>query len=158
MIHFKSKVNYPNDFNTINNNLEILGLYAFQHRLIIKLCCFSYKILKNPESPLPLKTQLIVNESLNKPYNLRNSNKFYTPGSLGFNSFGELTFSFFFSKFINSFTLKDLDLNLSLFRQRKINNVNLHFIEFIKMFPKFDIDYIHNFLNYVKYKKNNNLK
>ncbi|RNA01908.1 hypothetical protein BpHYR1_038489, partial [Brachionus plicatilis] len=38
-------------------------LYGFQHRLIIKLCCFSYKILNNPESPLPLKTQLITKKN-----------------------------------------------------------------------------------------------
>ncbi|RNA16326.1 hypothetical protein BpHYR1_005092 [Brachionus plicatilis] len=49
---------------------------------IFKLIHLKAQILKNPESPLPLETQLIVNESLNKPYNLRNSKKLYTPGSL----------------------------------------------------------------------------
>ncbi|RNA16455.1 hypothetical protein BpHYR1_049149 [Brachionus plicatilis] len=48
---------------------------------LFKLNYFKAQISKNPESPLPLKTQLIVNESLNKPYNLRNSNKFYTTGN-----------------------------------------------------------------------------
>ncbi|RNA02022.1 hypothetical protein BpHYR1_001470 [Brachionus plicatilis] len=62
-------------------------LYGFQHRLIIKLELIIFIYLKKPGVASSTEKSAYCNESLNKLYNLRNSNKLYTLGSLGFDSF-----------------------------------------------------------------------
>jgi hypothetical protein len=152
LFNLKFKVSYSDDFNTVNNELESLGLNEFIHRLIIKLSTFVHKLLNDKSAPTKFKKLIIPNNTLNKNHKLRNQNQFCVPGSHKNNSYGDESFAIFFSKFINELFLKDLDTDFILFKIRVVNNVNISFIKFVKLFPKFDIDfrYISNFINYRK--------
>ena len=57
------------------------------------------------------------------------------------NHYGESTFIYLFSKLINNFILNDLELKFSFFVNRMFNNVNKHFHDFLKIFPKLDLRY-----------------
>ena len=117
------------------------GIFYLTHRIIIKLMFFSHKIFNEPDSPTELKKQFICNLNLNKGHELRNLNKLYQPMSIGFNSYGENDFIYFFSRFINKCYINNLYLNFSLFKTWAKNNVNVFFINFIKEFPKFNLEY-----------------
>jgi hypothetical protein len=148
LFNFSCKVISVDNFNTINNNLEGLGLNGLIHRLIIKLSSFFHKILHEKNAPIILKHKITFNHSFNKPYPLRNVNKLFVPGSNKNNQYGDISFSIFFSKFINETCVNDIKLESLLFNTRIKNNINIIFLKFIKIFPKFDIIYIDNFINY----------
>jgi hypothetical protein len=52
---------------------------------------------------------------------------------------GASTFSFFFSTFINNICLEDINQRLSLFKTVILNNINILFLKFVVLFPKFDL-------------------
>jgi hypothetical protein len=141
LLGFKSRISQSNDFNKFNNFLEKYNLANFQHRIINQLMIFIHKILRSDNSPTNLKKSFEYNCDLNKRYELRNLNELRTPRISNLNNYGELTFNFFFSKMINRFCVKDLDLDFGFFRLRTKNNINLIFNEFIKIFIKFDLNY-----------------
>jgi hypothetical protein len=142
------------DFNTINIDLEKLGINGLMHRLVIKLSSFFHKLFNEPNAPVAFKQNIIFNKDLNKHYNLRNLSKIYIPGSDKNNNYGNVSFSIFFPKFINEICIDDLNINFCLFRTRIENNVNISFLKFLKTFPKFDINFIENYLNYQSSLKN----
>ena len=57
-------------------------------------------------------------------------------------------YSYFFPKFINSLCINELSLTFPHYLKNKKNNINLLFIDFVKLFPKFDLSYKIN--TYVK--------
>ena len=135
----------PTDFNYINNQLEKFGLNSYQHRIFIRLMTFCHKLFTNEFVPANLKNIFVEN---NFPYNLRNSyvNTYVVPNKGNLNNYGEKTFHYFFSKFINTFCKNNLKndflIPFEFFKIRTINNVNLNFKSFICNFKNFDIKYI----------------
>jgi hypothetical protein len=139
LFNLKYDINTSDDFNKMNNDLETHGLSSFQHRLIQRFMIFSFNIMNQPDNQL--RKQLNFNKDLNKKYNLRNINNLCQPQLAGSNSFDEDTIEYFFYLFINTCCLNDLHLNLSMFKIRTKNNINILFNKFIKTFPKFDLIY-----------------
>ena len=135
----------PTDFNYINNQLEKLGLNSFQHRIFIRLMTFSYKLFSSEFVPLNLKNLFVENTYF--PYNLRNciANTFIVPVKGILNNYGDKTFHYFFSIFINTFCknnqFNDFLIPFKLFKTRTINNVNLHYSLFVSTFNNFNIKY-----------------
>lgn len=133
------KINYfiesAADYNKLNNILESFGVFAYQHRVITRILVFSFKIIHNSNSPFYLRTRIkFNNENPDLKDNMRGINDLegYVMGE-------ENTFYYFFSQIINKFCINDLKLTLAIFKIRVENNINLIFLEFIKVFEKFDI-------------------
>ena len=66
---------------------------------------------------------------------------FVIPEKGKFNDRVEDTFQYFFAKFINICLIMELDINISLFKSRIDNNINLIFTKFCHSFQKFDLFY-----------------
>jgi hypothetical protein len=141
LLNIKSNIILSNDFNLFNNKLENLGLMTFQHRLITRLVWFSYKLFNNPIKIENLFNVFEFNRDRNKGYLLRNNDNLFIPQVGKLNRYGCETFQFMFSKLINELCILDLNIDSKLFKIRMKNNINLNFFKFIKLFPKFDIDY-----------------
>ena len=86
--------NWANDF------LKRFGLFSFQHCLFYRLSMFVFKCRRLVDS-------LETND--NNPHTLRNRNNF-KPVQFDLKE-GKKTFKYFFSKFLNNFYVKYLDLN-----------------------------------------------
>jgi len=130
------------DPSAVNNFLEGYNLFSFQHRLILKLLTFSFKIYSNNDSPPLLKSQLNLNSTRNISYNLRNKEKFCNIKSS--NKFGDLTFCHVFSNLINVsccdlFT--DKSVNFNFFKCSIFNNINILYSKIISKIPKFNLKY-----------------
>lgn len=94
---FKLSFNSDN-YDSVNLELKKLGIFNLHHRIVKKLSIFVYKIniFQNPPN---LKDELKFNFERKVPYNLRNSNNLSMPRTE--RKFGEQTFGYFFTKFIN---------------------------------------------------------
>ena len=94
------------DLNIVNGQLKRYGIFNLHHRLVSKLSIFVAKIFyfKNPPN---LVDQLKFNSERKIPYNLRNQNKLTEPKAL--RKYGENTFGYFFSKFINNFLINQFN-------------------------------------------------
>ncbi len=146
LFNFNYNIKYSLDFNYFNSFLNNYNLNCFQHRLLIKLFKFSYSLINSSETPSELKSQLIYNSELNKQHDLRNLNQLSIPKCKNGNNFGENTFNYFFSKFINLFSINLFNLEFSIFNLNISNNINIYLNTFIKNFDKFNLDYINLFL------------
>ena len=76
-------INNSDDFN--NWNFLLYDKYVinyFQHRLLLRLSMFIYKILKFNDSPTNLVNTFKKNSQLNKRYALRNANNFTIPSKV----------------------------------------------------------------------------
>ena len=113
------------------------NLNAFRHRLILAYFSFIYKIVNTDNAPSKLK-ELLIKTPKTCNYNLRNSKLFFDQPLILNNHFGENTFDYFFSKFINNFFIDDFTLSPIFFNNPKFNNINLIVPKFIKLFSKFD--------------------
>ena len=80
---------------------------------------------------------LLINE--NRLTSLRKTNKYVEP--VLHNRYGELSFTFFFSKFLNTLYGDDPPCSLAVFKAHLIANCDFLFGKFIKHFTKFDLDY-----------------
>ena len=130
------------DFNKLNNELSQFNLDCFQHRLIKRIARFVHKIFKNQFTPTELKMSLSKNsEHKQINYDLRNKNMFVLPSKGRYNDHMESTYTYFYSKFLNEFLLKDIQLEPSHFHRRVDNNINLYFIKFTRLFVKFDLNF-----------------
>ena len=126
---------------------------AFQHLLIFKLFSFSYKIFTLDNSPKILKSCLKLNCTRELNYNLRNKEKFSLTRS--HTTFGDLTFSSFFPKLINSYKTElyvDTSINLKFFNLHIYNNINIIYKKVEKNFTKLNLSC--NYYNYKKKKVN----
>ena len=142
LFNFKENIILSADFNKFNIFLEKYNLKCFQHRLIFRLAIFIYKIIKNNNSALNIKDNLIYNREMNKNYYLRNLNQLYIKPICKFNNYGFNTFENIFCKFHNLFLHKDMHFNLNNIKIKIDVNINIIFNEFIKEFEKFDVNYI----------------
>ena len=145
LFKFKFKIIVSNDFNLFNNFLNANNLSCFQHRILKKLILYSHNIINNIDSPSELKSQMVLNSSIDKGYDLRNKNNFSQPLINSFNNFGVDTFSYFFPKFINNIYINDLNIKKEFLEKRIENNINIYFDKFVNIFPKFDLNYISYF-------------
>ena len=120
-----------------------MGLNAFQHRIFIRLMNFSNKIYTGEFVPVNLWNKLIL-KSNNQTYSLRSNDKLelVIPKISFFNDYGERTFEYFFSNFINKFCMNDFLIPFKLFKLRTINNVNIYYNLFKDTFKNFDLNYI----------------
>ena len=76
LLNIRFKVVESNDFNHLNNLLNQYNIDCFQHRVIIRLSRFVYKIINYNTAPLGLKSSLIRNLTVKDNYNLRNKNEY----------------------------------------------------------------------------------
>ena len=126
---------------SLNIKLEEFGLKNFEHRLIIKLSSFIYKINNDINSPSILKNMIKRNNEYNNEFGriLRNNNNFKQTIQLN-NHYGEAKFSYFFVNFINNMIFNDLNCNFKHFMNRITVNVNLLYQKFIDKFHKFNLN------------------
>ena len=129
-----------NCLNFFNIHLESYGLCNFQHRLFLRATTFVHNIINKTNAPRILKEQIVFKKDINNHYSLRSNNQVMQQLILK-NHYGESTFIYLFSKLINNFILNDLELKFSFFVNRMFNNVNKHFHDFLKIFPKLDLRY-----------------
>ena len=142
LFNFKETITVSDDYNKFNIFLEKYNLKCFQHRMIFRLAIFIYKVIKNSNSALNIKNNLIYNKDMNKNYNLRNLNHLYIKPICNFNNYGFNTFENIFCKFHNLFLYKDMHFNLNNIKIKIDVNINIIFTEFLKEFNKFDVNYI----------------
>ena len=134
-------VSTSDDFNKWNSYLEKYGLNSFQHRLIIRLSSYIYKIMCSKDSPVNLREVFSLNKDLGKKYQLRNIDLLEVPSKGRFNDFGEQTFGYFFSRFINEICFDELNYSFKFFKCVIDKNINIFFLKFLKTFEKFDIKF-----------------
>ena len=141
------------ELDEINNFLEEYKLFGFQHRIVLRLSLFSHKIINIPSAPIKLKEQILFNSNRNIQYNLRQTSKptLYMPKIN--NHYGELTFKYFFNKFVEKICIKNINMPFIDFRRHTINNLKKFCTDFIETFEKFDTSYKKIcFINYKKKK------
>ena len=81
-----------------------------------------------------------LNDYNSKRMNLRNNNEIRQAIQL-YNHYGESTFTYFFSNFINVLILNDLVCNFKFSCKRISNNINLLYIKLKDKFPKFNLNH-----------------
>jgi hypothetical protein len=103
------------------------------------LATFKHNFVNIDQAPKLLKDQIKMNFIVHKGgYNLRN--KFQVNQLLRkHNHYGESTFVYFYSKFINNFIPNDVKINFYKFKKLLYDNLNNHFVKFCQIFPKFDL-------------------
>ena len=130
----------------INNLLRSHNLFSFEYRLFYRISLFIYKINANG-FPLRLYSQIKFNSSLNRTYNLRNSNNYFIPylkiTSKNKNKHLDSTFSIFFCKFINILFLEQFNLSFILFKKHLLFNIDSLYKKFNSEFKIFssNLDY-----------------
>jgi hypothetical protein len=134
-------VNTRDDFNKWNNILEKYNLNGFQHRLVIRLCIYIQKNFCYSSSPTNLANCFTVNNKLNKSYNLRNLLDLKIPDKGKYNDFGEETFEYFFSKFINSVINEIISYGFRKYIKYVKQNPNHLLLKTINTFQKFDLKF-----------------
>ena len=65
--------------------LEKYNLKCFQHRIIFRISVFIFKIRKNIILASNISKNLVLNNDMNKGYNLRNLNHLYVKKTNNFN-------------------------------------------------------------------------
>jgi hypothetical protein len=84
------------------------------------------------QAPKLLKEHIVMNVNIVKGgRNLRNKFQMNQPLRIQ----GEATFVYFYSKFINNFILKDLNINFNSFKKHFFNNLNIHFVKLCEIIP-----------------------
>jgi hypothetical protein len=118
------------DANNFNTLLENYALNNFQHRLFIRMATFLHNIVNIEQAPKLLKDQIRMNVNIDKGgYNLRNKFQMNQPLRIH-NHYGEATFVYFCTKFINNLILEYLKNNFYTFRKLLFNNLNNHFVKY----------------------------
>ena len=135
---FGFDVNLFRTANDFNNYLFLYGLSTFSHRLLNKFCIFIKNILDRPNSPTGVKNLLRKFEP-EHDYNLRKFQVFDETRTSARIISGELTFSFFYSKFINKILCDEIFIEEKLFKTRIKNNINILYLKFIHNFSRFDL-------------------
>ena len=140
------KVTFNSDnYNTVNTELKKLGIFNLHHRIIRKLGTFAFKInfFKNPPD---LAAEFKFNYERKINYSLRNSKKLTQPKAQ--RKFGELTFGYFFSKFINNYFIDKFNVvSLKDFKVFLANNLDYYVSKSILDFEKlnFNVKYFYFF-------------
>ena len=120
----------------VNEFLKKFRLFSFHQRIFLRLGLFSFRVFLFQNPPI-LAEQFKTNSVRNLPYELRNKDQLIVPTSE--RKFGETTFSYFFTKFINSFFLKQFNVNSTIFSFKNFlyENLNQMIIKFISMNERF---------------------
>jgi hypothetical protein len=151
----KNEATTNEQLNDHNNKLEKFGLHTFEHRLMSKMATFIHKVINNNNAPVELKLLLTAKSTSTQPtmqlrescqntlthkitnINSRHKNALHQPTSTS--KVGDLTFDHFFSSFVNNIIVKDIHQRFNFFKTIIFNNINLLFLKFVKLFPKFDL-------------------
>ena len=147
LLKVKAKIDYrfQGDFNRLNDRLSGYGLLSFQHRALTRLLFFSHKLINNALFPRDLNDKLLVNNSFDKHYNLRNNDKFFISCINYESKFKEVTFSDFIAKLINNLCHEQIKFILTNFKNFVYKNLNFLFLKFVNIFEKFNLTYNLNF-------------
>ena len=95
-----------------------------------------HTIVSIDQAPKLLKEKIVMNVKINKGgHNLRNKFQMNQPLRIH-NHYGEATFVYFYSIFINNFILKDLNINFYSFKKHFFINLNIYFVKLYKNIPK----------------------
>ena len=125
------------NYSEINNFLKNYKLFSFECGVFYRLSLFIGKIINSIYAPPNLRSLLKRSENSRS---LRNSNQFIVKRTK--NHYGEATFSYFFSKFLNN-VFKDSLNNLGRLSSKKYLNDNFDrlFNIFLTNFDKFNLEY-----------------
>ena len=127
------------DCTYINNFLKRYKLFSFEHRILLRISMFIFKITRSPFGPLLLKNQ-IIKKNENTVYELRENEKYVIPRI--HNHYGEATFSYFVNNLLNNTLKEELKcLTLTDFKAVILYNFESLFIKFIENNPKFQLQY-----------------
>ena len=132
------KLNFSNNTTFVNNYLESINLFSFQHHLLFRLSTFLFKQLNNFDSPFYLKC--LIKKQKNPFYNLRSNSVNSEKKFCIKNHFGESTCNYFFTKLFILIGPSEFYLNFSFFKNRVYNNINILFDLFTVKFPKYDLN------------------
>ena len=92
LLNIKHDIVLQEDFNQLNNKLNEHNIDCFQHRIILKLSRFAFKIVNFNNSPKGLKLGLVRNYNTKSNYNLRNIGEYIIPFKGRYNDFLEKNF------------------------------------------------------------------
>lgn len=158
---FKIKLDYnvdnnitDEDINNFNKNLQIHGLFSFQHRLMNKLLSFLNFIITDKFAPINLKNEIVEHEIEDDSNTKTTRNGTYS--SIVTEKFGQQTFGYFFSKLKSSLLSSHYEMTPVLFKNLINSSMSLNFPIFVKKFARFDVQYrSRNFKNLKTNKKRN---
>jgi hypothetical protein len=126
----------------INLDLKEHNLFSFHHRLVFRLISFIHKILFNFNSPVQLKSWLVINVNKELGVSLRSNDtqSFCVPKTKS--KFGDMTFKNFFSRFLNKLNFSLFTHNFEKFKQDRLDNKEIYndLNILLKYFPKFNCD------------------
>jgi hypothetical protein len=164
LFKIKNEATDNSELNHHNNKLEEFGLFAFEHRLVARLSTFVHKIVNDPNASVELKALLKPKNAISLegqtpqssgssmqlrrvaqstlthelvPISGRHENEMAIP--LTAKAAGDATFGSFFAKFINKTCVKDIYQRFSFFQSIIVYNINRLFLEFVQIFPKFNL-------------------
>ena len=123
------------------NFLQGYNLFAFQHRVVLRLSLFAHKIINIKQAYVNLKNQTIYNSDRKIEYKLCETTKTTLCLPVIKNHYGELTFKYFINLILEKICIKIINLSFIDFRKSILNNLKNHCKIFIEMFKKFDIIY-----------------
>lgn len=82
-----------------------------------------------------------MNNDLNKSYNLRNLLELKIPDKSKYNDYGEDTFEYFFSKFINTVINEIICFRIGKYKSSVKENSNILHLKTLKTFNRFDLKF-----------------
>jgi len=135
------------DANTINDFLKNYGLFAFQHRVFVRLSLFTYKALSDNAPPIlyglittSADTELISDATSNtsctkRVFNLRSGQKMVL--SKPVSKYAKISFSSIFTKVKNKCITPYFNLNLLKFKNNICTNINFISNELCNIFQSF---------------------
>jgi hypothetical protein len=142
LLKIKIDITNPIDFNSINNQLEKFGLNGFQHRVIHRLHMVGYDLLYNQNYPKVLKDKIIEKNHCAR-------DKYKIPDLGTNNKYGMKTFEYFFSEFLNLYSVNFNWTTRKHFAKSTFNNINLYFDKFV-----FEFEWMSLKFYYFKYNCN----
>lgn len=146
LLRFNPKTLREDDILQFKIQLSEYNLYDFDSRLLTRLATFVFKVINETNSPKNLRDCFVKNYSMNKKYNLRNSNDFHIPSIGKHNVYLKNSFQYFFPKFANILLINELSLKSETFKFRIKNNA-INLVPVMRSnFDKFNLEYkVYNF-------------
>ena len=129
--------------------MENFKLFSFEYRIFLRLSYFIHNIFNLTSAP-PLLKNILQKKISN--YALRKNERFLEP--LIRNHYGESTFSYFFTKFLNNLYNTDIILTFLNFKKSVLKDIDSFFQIFVNIFSRFRLEYkVYTFRWNIKRKK-----
>ena len=127
---------HTKSLSEINSFLKNFKLFSFEYRIFLRLSYFIHKIFNLTSAP-PLLKNILQKKISN--YALRKNERFLEP--LIRNHYGESTFSYFFTKFLNNLYNTDIILTFLNFKKSVLKDIDSFFQIFVNIFSRFRLEY-----------------